>query len=128
MNNNTTTHADDTNISLHLPPDPPYRGFYEGYKFMKIKTIESLQPYYKIINIKHQGFALTLMSREVLEHIGFRDSKGCCPDSCFSLDLHNAGIRQYCHLKVRCKHLKVDDKTQLELLQVGKKPACIELK
>lgn len=124
MNNNTTTHKDDSNISESLPPDPPNQGLYEGYNFMSISRINDLSNDVAglIIPVKHQGFALTLMSREILEQIPFRDSYGCCTDSCFSLDLDKAGIKQYVDLRVRCKHLKVNDENQKELLQVGNKP------
>jgi hypothetical protein len=129
MNCDTTTHKDDANISLSLPPNPPNRGRYEDYHLMTIKQIEGLlATNNNLITISYQGFALCLIKRKILELIPFRDSHGCCPDSLFALDLHEAVIKQYCDLRVRCKHLKVDDKPQTELLQVGKKPAYIELK
>jgi hypothetical protein len=125
MNADTTDHKDQSQISLTLPPDPPYLGSHDGYHFMPISHIEWLSTDINILNVKHQGFALTLMTREILENIGFRDSHGCCIDSCFSLDIHKAGIKQYVDLRVRIKHLKENDKKQIELLKVGKKPRRI---
>jgi len=127
MNADTTDHKHQSQISMTLPPDPPYSGTHDGYNFMTIKQVERESETNNIIQVKHQGFALTLMTREILEKIGFRDSKGCCIDSCFSLDLHDAGIKQYVDLRVRIKHLKENDKKQKELLQVNKKPKEVKL-
>jgi len=133
MNADTTDHKHQSQISMTLPPDPPYSGSHDGYGFMDIESIEFRnnttpnEDRWRIIQVKHQGFALTLMTRGILEKIGFRDSKGCCIDSCFSLDLHDAGIKQYVDLRVRIKHLKENDQKQVELLQVNKKPKEVKL-
>jgi hypothetical protein len=76
-----------------------------------------------IIPILHQGFALSRLSRRLIEQVPFRTDAGCCVDSCLSLDLMNfrIGITQYVDIRIRMKHLKIP---RSELL-VGKERAVM---
>jgi hypothetical protein len=117
----------DTNISAFLPPDPPRTATYEGYRWYKIAQIESLLSKVKdsdsdaIIPVLHQGFALSRLSRRLIEQVPFRTDAGCCVDSCLSLDLMNFRdmFTQYVDIRIRMKHLKIP---RSELL-VGKEKA-----
>lgn len=119
----------DTNISAFLPPDPPRAATYEGYRWFKIAYIESLLSKVKdsdvIIPVLHQGFALSRLSRRLVEQVPFRTDAGCCVDSCLSLDLmkFRVGFTQYVDIGIRMKHLKIP---RSELL-VGKEKAKILL-
>ncbi len=121
FNNDLTTHADDTNFSDILPPDPPCNGSYEGYNFIKIKKVEEWQsvvPGAWRLEVLHQGTALTLLSRKIIEEIPFRNSQGCCIDSCLSLDLAAKGIKQFVDLRVRCLHLKINEQMAWRISEV----------
>ena len=109
FNNDLTTHEADTNFSFSLPYDPPSDGSYEAYKFEKI-TYEYMFPRKDpIVQVLHQGTALSIISRKIIEEVSFRNSNGCCIDACLSLDLAAKGIKQYVDLRVRCLHLKVNE-------------------
>lgn len=110
----------DTCISYKLPPDPPRAGKYEDYGFISMKDVEKT---YGFIKILHSGFALTFISRKIVEKIPFRTDYGCCVDSCFSLDLHANQISQFCYLNVKTTHVK----TSPDILQVGKKEKSVYL-
>jgi len=116
FNNDLTTHSDDTNFAFNPPPDPPAQGTYEGYNFEKIKSIGLRSD---IIQVIHQGTALTLISRKIIEEVPFRNSQGCCIDSCLSLDLAAKGIKQYVDLRVRCLHLKINEAMAWRISEVG---------
>jgi hypothetical protein len=121
FNNDLTTHADDTNFSYTLPPDPPSNGSYEGYHFEKIKKVEQWQsviPGAWRLEVLHQGTALSLISRKIIEEVPFRNSQGCCIDSCLSLDLAEKGIKQYVDLRVRTLHLKINEQMAWRISEV----------
>jgi hypothetical protein len=129
FNGNLTDHTDDTNFSYNLPPDPPCKSTYEGYNFEKIKNVERWQsviPGAWRLEVLHQGTALTLISRKIIEQVPFRHSEGCCIDSCLSLDLAEKGIKQYVDLRVRTLHLKISDDMQQRISVVGKIEPSIE--
>jgi hypothetical protein len=117
----------DTNISAFLPPDPPRTATYEGYRWYKIAQFESLLSKVEnsdaIIPVLHQGFALSRLSRRLIEQVPFRTDAGCCVDSCLSLDLmkFRVGFTQYVDIRIRMKHLKIP---RSELL-VGKEKAIM---
>jgi hypothetical protein len=121
FNGNLTDHLNDTNFSFCLPPDPPYQGKYEDYHFLPI-DIAFLGTTFRdrILVVLHQGTALTLISRKIIEQVPFRHSQGCCIDSCLSLDLAKKNIKQYVDLRVRCLHLKINDAMQSRISKVGK--------
>ena len=79
-----------------------------------------------IMSVKHQATALTIISRKVIEKVPFRHSDGCCIDSCLSLDLDKAGIKQYVDMLVRTQHLKVNDAMQAKISMVDKLPREIK--
>lgn len=126
FNQNLTDHAEDTNFSFSLPPDPPFKATYEGYKFEPIASVKPRRQGSIIIPVLHQGTALTLLSREIIEQVPFRHSEGCCIDSCLSLDLATKGIKQYVDLRVRTLHLKISDEMQSRISEVGKHEPTIE--
>src|ERR1041385_1129645 len=72
----------------------------------------------EIIEVKHQGTALTLFTRKVIEEVPFRSSNGCCIDACLSLDLAKKGIKQYVDLRVRCLHLKINENMAWRISEV----------
>jgi hypothetical protein len=117
----------DTNISAFLPPDPPRTSTYEGYRSFKIAQFESLLSKVEnsdsIIPVLHQGFALSRLSRRLIQQVPFRTDGGCCVDSCLSLDLmkFRVGFTQYVDIRIRMKHLKIP---RSELL-VGKEKATM---
>jgi hypothetical protein len=121
----------DTNISAFSPPDPPSTATYEGYRWYKIAQFESLLSKVKssdsdvIIPVLHQGFALSRLSRRLVEQVPFRTDAGCCVDSCLSLDLmkYKVVFTQYVDIRIRMKHLKIP---RSELL-VGKEKAKMSL-
>ena len=116
----------DSNISLILPPSPPMSGTYSAYDFMSLRFIDCLNKTGEhIIKIRYSGFAPTIISRAVIEKIPFR-SEYCCVDSCFSTDIHKAGIEQYCDLRVKTEHLELRQKGPADL-NVGKKEGKIYL-
>lgn len=118
---NTIREGDsDTCISYKVPPDPPRQGKYEDFHFIPVKDVEKM---YGFVKILHTGFALTFISRKIVEKIPFRADYGCCVDSCFSLDLHANQISQFCYLNVRTRHIK----TSPDILQVGKKEKMMYL-
>jgi hypothetical protein len=108
----------DSNFSIgHLPPDPPKTNLYHELHFESLLFIERLmRNSVPIIPVAHQGFALTVIPKDVVRHIPFRTSAGCCVDSCLSLDLANAEITQFVDLRARSRHIK----TKPDILQVGK--------
>ena len=110
-----------SDISFKLPPDPPSLGSMEEYEFVKISVLENMTG--PIISVPHQGTCLTFLKREIVERIPFRTDCGCCPDSLFSIDCHNAGVLQHIDLRVRLLHLKWADNPPD--LYVGKKQAAI---
>lgn len=109
----------DSNISIGtLSPDPPLRGRYHEFRWNTLVTLDHIRKVGpEIIPVLHQGFALTLMKRVIVERIPFRTSEGCCVDSCLSLDLDRHNIPQYVDLRVKSEHLK----TNPDILLVGKK-------
>ena len=115
FNNDLTDHADDTNFSFYLPHDPPCNGSYEAYRFQKIGRYSTKIP---IVEVAHQGTALTLLSRKIIEEVPFRSSNGCCIDACLSLDLAKKGIKQYVDLRVRCLHLKINENMAWRISEV----------
>jgi hypothetical protein len=121
FNANLTDHINDTNFSFSLPPDPPYQGKYEDYEFVPI-DIAFLSTTFRdrILSVLHQGTALTLITRKIIEEVPFRHSQGCCIDSCLALDLAKKGIKQYVDLRVRTLHLKINDAMQSRISVVGK--------
>lgn len=125
FNGNLTDHAEDTNFSFQLPPDPPCNGTYEGYHFEKINFVLKTDKN-KLISVLHQGTALTMISRRIIEEVPFRHSGGCCIDSCLSKDLYNKQIPQYVDLGVRTLHLKISDEMQSKISAVGKYEPTIE--
>ena len=122
FNQNLTDHAGDTNFSFQLPPDPPFKGQYKDYQFEKIDTVDTD----KIIKVLHQGTALTMISRRIIEDVPFRHSEGCCIDSCLSLDLYNKKIPQNIDLGTRTLHLKISDEMQARISEVGKQTPVTE--
>lgn len=95
----------DTNISLRsLPPDPPIQGQYEDYQFESVESTLQLATVISIVPVLYAGFPFTFISRKIVEQVPFRRD-GCCVDSCFALDLYEAGIKQYCDLRVRTVHM-----------------------
>jgi hypothetical protein len=106
FNNDLTTHAVDTNFSFSLPHDPPSDGSYEAYHF---ESMLSIIQHPDIIQVLHQGTALSLINRKIIEEVPFRNSEGCCIDACLSLDLAAKEIKQYVDLRVRCLHLKINE-------------------
>ena len=125
FNQDLTDHADDTNFSRILPPDPPSSGSYESYKFIPISAfgVDNFDRFDldsdAIIRVLHQGTALTLLTRKVIEEVPFRNSEGCCIDACLSLDLAKKGIKQYVDLRVRCLHLKINENMAWRISEVG---------
>lgn len=110
-----------SNISWFTPFNPPSQATFESYNWVKIEEIESLLHFFpneknECTQVGHQGFALTRLSRKIVEKIPFRTSAGCCVDSCLSLDLLKEKMYQYVDLKLRMNHLKIP---RTELL-VGK--------
>lgn len=120
----------DTNISAFLPPDPPRTATYEGYRWFKIAYFESLLDRLKdeeellTMPVLHQGFALSRLSRKLIEQVPFRTDAGCCVDSCLSLDLmkFRIGITQYVDLRIRMRHMKIP---RTELLVGKEKPIML---
>lgn len=118
----------DTNISAFLPPDPPRTATYEGYRWYKIAQFESvlckIENYGFIIPVLHQGFALSRLSRRLVEQVPFRTDAGCCVDSCLSLDLAKFGVgfTQYVDIRIRMKHLRIP---RSELLVGKEKPSML---
>jgi len=107
----------DSNISFRLPPDPPAQGTYEQYHFITIPFIDILKETgHSIIEIKYAGFPPTFISRKIVEQVPFR-RQDCCVDSCFALDLHKKGIKQYSDLRVRTTHMNIHP----DELMVGKR-------
>lgn len=108
----------DSDVSIgSLPPNPPLRGRYHEFNWDSLLLLEHIRdkgP--EIIPVMHQGFALTLLKREIVRKIPFRTSEGCCVDSCLSLDLDRHNIPQWVDLRVRSYHLK----TNPDILLVGK--------
>lgn len=109
----------DSNIAIGtLPPDPPFTGTYTGYQWDTLITLDHmLKVGPEIIPVLHQGFALTLLKREIVERIPFRTSEGCCIDSCLSLDLDRYNIPQWVDLRIKSEHMKAPFST----IDVGKK-------
>jgi len=109
----------DSNIAIGtLPPDPPLRGRYHEFRWNQLTTLEHIAKIGPdIIPVLHQGFALTLLKKEIVQKIPFRTSEGCCVDSCLSLDLDRHHIPQWVDLRVKSEHLK----TNPDILLVGKK-------
>jgi len=109
----------DTNISRYSPPGEPKRGRYAEYRWMTIAEAEKLQKQGIIgLSVLHQGFALTRLSRELVEQIPFRSAEGCCIDTCLSIDLLKARIPQYVDMRARCFHIAY----QYSQINVGIKP------
>jgi hypothetical protein len=108
----------DSNFSIgHLPPDPPNRTLYYQLHFESLQFIERLiRNSAPIIPVAHQGFAPTVLPKEILKRIPFRTSAGCCVDSCLSIDLANAEITQFVDLRAKSRHIK----TNPDILRVGK--------
>jgi hypothetical protein len=111
-----------------MPPAPPRLATYEGYRWFKITEFESLLSKSKntnaIIPVLHQGFALSRLSRRLIEQVPFRTDAGCCVDSCLSLDLmkFRVGFTQYVDIRIRMKHLKIP---RSELLVGKEKPEML---
>jgi hypothetical protein len=76
-----------------------------------------------IVPVLNQGFALSRLSRRLIEQVPFRTDADCCVDSCLSLDLmrFRVGFTQYVDIRIRMKHLKIP---RSELL-VGKEKALV---
>jgi hypothetical protein len=120
FNNDLSDHRDDSNISLSLPHDPPSDGSYEAYEFKTIQWIEENLRFGKeCIPVWHQGTALTLFTRDVIEDVPFRSSNGCCIDACLSLDLAAKDIRQFVDLRIRLIHLKINEVMAWRISEVG---------
>jgi len=115
FNNDLTDHADDTNFSFYLPHDPPCNGSYEAYRFQKIRHFSAKVP---MIEVAHQGTALTLLTRRIIEEVPFRSSNGCCNDACLSLDLAAKGIKQFVDLRIRLLHLKINERMAWRISEV----------
>lgn len=116
------TTNNDSNISIgSLPPDPPVYGGYHQYHWDSLVTLDHIcktaSKTNKIVQVLHQGFALTLLKREIVQRIPFRTSAGCCVDSCLSLDLNHQKIPQFVDLRCKSTHLK----TNPDILLVGKR-------
>jgi hypothetical protein len=129
FNQNLTTHKNDSNISRTPPPDPPFKAMYSDYQFLPISWIECylrILPDTVMLPVLHQGTALTMISRVVIERVPFRHSEGCCIDACFSHDLEANGIKQYVDPRVRTLHLKISDSMQARISMVGKNDPTIE--
>jgi hypothetical protein len=118
--NNTagdTTNVDSDIAIGTLPPDPPLRGRYHEFRWNTLITLDHISKVGpEIIPVLHQGFALTLIKREIVQRIPFRTSAGCCVDSCLSLDLDRHNIPQFVDLRVKSEHIK----TNPDILLVGK--------
>lgn len=118
--NNTageTTHVDSDIAIGTLPPNPPLRGRYHEFRWNSLVTLENMVKVGPaIIPVLHQGFALTLLKRKIVQRIPFRTSEGCCVDSCLSLDFDHRNIPQWVDLRVKSEHLK----TNPDILLVGK--------
>lgn len=114
----------DSCISIKsLPPNPPFRGIYEQYHFMSVKEIEdALNHGLTMVSVKYAGFPPTIIARKMIMKIPFRTSQGCCTDSCFSLDLNEHKITQYCDLRVKTWHF--DD--TYNKIKVGKEAARLK--
>jgi len=115
-----STDWEDANISYSLPPDPPHIGTYQDYHWIPLKDLAGKS---EIIKVKHSGFGLLALPRDVITKIPFRTDSGCCPDSCLSLDLDKSGIDQYVDTRIYCKHIRTDP----SILQVGKKEKEIRI-
>lgn len=63
------------------------------------------------------GFGCTLMRREVLQRITFRDESGNAPDTPFAKDCLRKGIQQIARFDVACQH--VEDGVALEAFTDG---------
>ena len=100
------------NVSYKVSPNPPHTGTFDKFEFIPIADLPD-----DIIQIKHTGFAPTVIPRDIVERIPFRTDEECCVDNCFSLDLDAQGIKQYCDTRVRTKNVF----TTLDMIQVGKK-------
>jgi hypothetical protein len=124
----------DSNISLLSPPNPPHQALYENYNWLKIADIEKLvskkwddrpsfpNGEYERMPVLHQGFALSRLSRIIIQRVPFRTDEGCCVDSCLSLDLIRYGVAQFVDLRIRMKHLKIP---RTELLVGKEKPIML---
>ena len=66
----------------------------------------------EVVEVSGCGNGCTLIRREVLEKIDFRqaDSGGYCPDMPFATDCLKSGIKQFAHFGVQCGHV-LDNKT-----------------
>ena len=97
----------ESNISFHLPPNPPAQGTYGRYRFISIPFIDVLkETNQNIVEVKYAGFPLTFISRNIVEQVPFR-RQDCCVDSCFAIDLDKKGIKQYSDLRVRTIHMNI---------------------
>lgn len=124
FNQDLTTHATDTNFSFTLPPEPSPNHKYDEFNFEPIEAIDSYHfPYNPIEPVLHQGTALSLISRKVIEQVPFRHFNGICQDACLSIDLAKKGIKQYVDLRVKALHLKINDWMQWAISEVGKEKA-----
>lgn len=111
----------DSCISIEsLPPNPPKSGTYEQFHFLSLKNIKNMK---SIVPVKFSCFALIFIPRKIIYQIPFRTSDGCCVDSCFSLDLWNNNIRQYCDLAVRTVHIS----NTYSKIKVGKEAPSLRL-
>ena len=102
-----------------MPPEPHPNGKYEDYQFEPINHLG----YKGLIPVLHQGTALSLISRKIIEQVPFRNFHGVCQDTCLSIDLAKKGIKQYVDLRVRTLHLKINDWIQWRISEVGKEKA-----
>lgn len=114
----TEPRCQDTDFSQSLPPVPSSEMKYDDYKFVKIAWVEDYLTYnagrVPIIQVMHQGNALTFLSRKLIVRKQIKlgvvpPPLNCCADSSLSLQLHEKGIKQYVDLRARSLHLKEND-------------------
>lgn len=117
-----------SNIMLHtLPPEIPHTATLKEYEFATFEEIEDLHKNngWTVVDVRFAGFPLTVIDRDVVNQITFRGDAGCCHDATFALDLDRKGIRQYCDLRCKMVHLKLNE-SDVECMQVGKKEPRIK--
>ncbi len=87
-----------------LKNDVPHYKYYIKQKDFR-KSKKPTKEYKGIKRVAFQGFALTFISRKIVEQVPFQ-TRGRGIDSCFSADLLLKGIEQYVDFDARSLHLK----------------------
>jgi hypothetical protein len=70
----TGPYSELSNVSFNLPPNPPNGHTIEDYNFANMTTIDTIRETINLLLVKHQGTALTFLSRKVLEKVPLKTS------------------------------------------------------